>query len=65
MEQEKKLKVTAKCGSHEYSEIARPYNKNVQDEQVETCVKSIYRQIADVGKEEMMDDFQLTRELIE
>lgn len=65
MKQEKMLKVKAKYGSLEYSEIARPYNKNVQDEQVETCVKSIYRQIADVGKEEMIDAFQLTSELIE
>jgi hypothetical protein len=65
MKQEKKLKVTAKYGSLEYSETASPYNKKTQEEQVETCVKSIRRQIADVGKAEMMDAFQQTSELIE
>lgn len=65
MNKEKKLLVTAKCGSLEYTETASPYNKNVQDEQVETCVKSIRRQIADEGSAEMMDAFLLTSELIE
>ena len=65
MEIEKTLLVTAKYGSLKFSEIASPYNQNAQNEQVETCVKSIRRQIIEAGKAEMMDAFQLTGELIE
>ena len=65
MEKVKKLLVTAKYGSLEFKETARPYNENAHDEQVETCEESICRQIADSGKEEMTDAFQLTSELIE
>jgi len=65
MKKKKKLLVTAKYGSLKFSETASPYNKNAQNEQVETCVESIRRQIADAGRVEMMDAFQLTSELIE
>lgn len=65
MEKEKSLKVTAKYGSLKFSETASPYNKNAQDEQVETCVDSICQQISDAGLAEMMDTFQLTSDLIE
>lgn len=65
METKKKLLVTAKYGTLKFSETARPYNENVHDEQVETCVESIRRQIAEARKTEMKDAFQLTSELIE
>lgn len=65
MEKTKKLLVTAKYGSLEFHEKAWPYNENAHNEQVETCEESIYRQIADSGKEEMTDAFRLTSELIE
>ncbi len=65
MEKEKLLKVTAKYGSLEFHETARPYNENVHDAQVDDCVKSIRRQIIEAGKAEMMDAFQLTSELID
>ena len=65
MVKEKKLLVTAKYGSLKFSETASPYNKNAQDEQVETCVESIRQQIINTGRAEMMDAFQLTSELIE
>lgn len=65
MKKEKKLLVTAKYGSLEFHETASPYNKNAQGEQVETCVESIRQQIADAGRTEMMDAFQLTCKLIE
>ena len=65
MEKRKSLLVTAKYGSLKFSETASPYNKDAQDEQVETCVKSIRRQISDAGLAEMMDTFQLTSDLIE
>ena len=65
MAKEKKLLVKAKYGSLEFKETARPYNENAHDEQVETCVESIRRQIADAGRVEMMDAFQLTSELID
>lgn len=65
MEKEKSLKVTAKYGSLVFFEIARPYNENAHDEQVETCIESIRQQIADAGRAEMMDAYQLTSELIE
>lgn len=65
MEKEKTLLVTAKYGLLKFSETASPYNKNAQDEQVETCVERIRQQIAEAGKAEMTDAFQLTCELIE
>lgn len=65
MKTNKKLLVTAKYGSLECSETARPYDENAQDEQVETCVKSIRRKIANEGRTEMMDSFQVTCEIIE
>lgn len=65
MEKKKTLFVTAKYGSLEFSETACPYNENAHDEQVETCLESIRQQIADAGRAEMMDVFQLSRKLIE
>ena len=65
MTEKKNLLVIAKYGSLEFSETASPYNENAQNEQVETCVESIRQQIADAGRTEMMDAFQLTSELIE
>ena len=65
MTKERTLLITAKYGSLKFSETASPYNKNAHDEQVETCVESICHQIADAGREEMMDAFLLTSELIE
>lgn len=65
MERKKTLLVTAKYDSLKFSETASPYNKNAQDEQVETCVESIRQQIIDTGRAEMMDAFQLTSELID
>lgn len=59
------LKVTATYGSLKFHETAWPYNENVHDAQIEDCVKSIRQQIADAGRAEMMDAFQLTSELIE
>ena len=64
-EKEKTLLVTAKYGSLEFSETAWPYNENAHDEQVETCVESIHQQIADAGRSEMKDVFQLTSALLE
>jgi len=65
MTTKKELLVTAKYGSLKFTETASPYNKNAQDEQVETCVENIRQQIAEAGKAEMMDAFQLSGELIE
>ncbi|WP_288279573.1 hypothetical protein [uncultured Prevotella sp.] len=65
MGKRKSLLVTAKYGSLDFHESAHPYDENAQDEQVETCVKSIRRQISDAGLAEMMDTFQLTSDLIE
>lgn len=65
MEKKKTLFVTAKYGLLEFSETACPYNENVHDEQAEDCIESIVRQIADAGRAEMTDAFQLTIELIE
>ena len=61
----KKLLITAKYGSLEFKETARPYNENAHDEQVETCLESITRQIKDARKAEMREAFLLTSELIE
>lgn len=65
MNKEKTLLVTAKYDSLEFHETAWPYNENVHDAQVEDCLESIRRQIIEAGREEMMDAFQLTSELIE
>ena len=65
MGKRKSLLVTAKYGSLDFHESAHPYDEKAQDEQVETCVKSIRRQISDAGLAEMMDTFQLTSDLIE
>lgn len=65
MAKEKKLLVTARYGSLEFQETAHPYNENAHNEHVETCVESIRRQITDAGREEMMNAFQVTSELIE
>ena len=65
MEKQKTLLVAAKYGSLEFPETAWPYNENAHDEQVETCLESIRQKIADAGRVEMMDAFQLTSELIE
>ena len=61
MEKEKKLLVTAKYGPLEFSETARPYNEKAHDEQLETCLESVARQIVDAGREEMLDAFQLQK----
>ena len=65
MNKKKTLLVTAKYGSLVFTEAAWPYNENAHDKQVETCIKSIRRQITDAGRAEMMDAFQFTSELIE
>lgn len=65
MNKEKMLLVTAKYGPLDFHETAWPYNENVHNAQVEDCLKSICQQIADAGRAEMMDAFQLTSELIE
>ena len=59
MEKRKSMLVTAKYGPLEFFENAWSYNENAHDEQVETCIESIRQQIADAGKAEMMDAFQL------
>ena len=65
MEKEKLLKVTAKYGTLEFSEAAKPYNEKAHDEQVETCLESIARQIDDVGKTEMTEAFTVEEQIIE
>ena len=62
---EKKLLVTAKYGSLDFSETAWPYNENAHDEQVETCLESITRQIDDAGKIEMFDAFAINEKIVE
>ena len=59
MKNQKKLIVTAKYGSLEFSETAWPYAENAYDEQVEDCIESIRQLIIDVGIAEMMDVFQI------
>ncbi len=65
MEKKKRLLLTAKNGSLEFSETAWPYNENAHDEQVETCLESIVRQIENAGKAEMLDAFRLQEQIIE
>lgn len=62
---EEKLVVTAKYGPLKFSETARPYNKNAHDEQVETCLESIARQIDNAGKVEMTDAFAIEEKIVE
>lgn len=59
------LLVTAKCGSQEFIETARPYNENALNEQVETCLESIVKQIDDAGRAEMTEAFAITNEIVE
>jgi len=61
MTKRKKLQVTAKYGSLEFTEIAWPYNENAHDGQVETCVDSICQQISDAGLAEMIDAFDFQK----
>ena len=61
MNKKKMLLVTAKYGPLEFSETASPYDENAHDEQVETCLESIVRQIDDAGKTEMLDAFQVQK----
>lgn len=63
MNKEKTLTVTGKYGPLEFSETACPYNENAHSEQVEACVKSIYRQISDSGKEEMINAFHISEQI--
>ena len=65
MEKEKKLLVTAKYGSLEFKETARPYNENAHDEQVESCLESIARQKDDAGKAEMTEAFTVEEQIVE
>jgi hypothetical protein len=58
MSKNKILLVTARYGSLKFSETACPYNENAHDEQVDDCVESIRKKIADSGKAEMTDVFQ-------
>lgn len=64
MNKEKMLLVTAKYGSLVFTEAARPYNENAHDEQVESCLESIGRQIYDAGKTEMSDAFIYTEKVV-
>ena len=65
MEKEKLLKVTAKYGSLDFSETARPYNENVHDDQLESCLKSITQQIKDAGRTEMTEAFAVEGKIVE
>lgn len=65
MKKKKKLLVTAKYGSLKFSETASPYNKNAQNEQVETCLESIAQQIDDAGKAEMTEAFTVEEQIVE
>ncbi len=65
MDTKKKLLVTAKYGPLEFSETARPYNENAHDEQVESCLESIARQIDDAGKAEMTEAFTVEEQIVE
>lgn len=64
MENQKTLLVAAKYGSLEFPETAWPYYESAHDEQVETCVKSICKQIADSGKAEMTQAFKFFEDII-
>ena len=64
MEKRKSLLVTAKYGSLVFSETASPYDENAHDEQVESCLESIARQIDDAGKTEMLDAFTYSEKIV-
>ena len=57
---EKKLIVTAKCGTLEYQAEANPYNSNAHEEQYDSCIKDINKQIDKAGKSEMKPAFIFT-----
>lgn len=61
MEKEKMLKITAKYGSLEFSEIADPYIPSAEKDQARSCVESIVKQIVESGKAEMMEAFKLQK----
>lgn len=61
MELKKKLLVTARCGSLEFSEIAEPYIPSAEEEQARSCAESITEQIIESGNEELLDAFQLQK----
>ena len=65
MEKRKSLLVTAKYGSLVFSETASPYDENAHDEQVESCLESIARQIDDSGKTEMTEAFTVEEQIVE
>jgi hypothetical protein len=65
MEKRKSLLVTAKYGSLDFHESAHPYNENAHDEQVESCLESIARQIDDAGKAEMTEAFTVEEQIVE
>ena len=60
----KDIASNSKYGSFEFQEEAWPYKKNAHDEQVETCVDSIHKQIGDSGRTEMVDAFLLSEEVL-
>ena len=57
MRGKKKLLVTAKYGSLEYSEKAVPYIPSAEEDQAQSCAESIAQQIIKSGKAEMLDAF--------
>ena len=57
----KKLLVTAKYGSLEYSEKAAPYIPSVEEEQARSCAESITQQIIESGRAEMLNTFRLQK----
>lgn len=61
MDSKKKLLVTAKCGSLEFSEIAEPYIPSIEKDQARSCAESITEQIIESGYEELLDAFQLQK----
>ena len=61
MESKKKLLVTAKYGSLEFSETAEPFIPSVEEDQARSCAESIVEQIVESGKAEMLDAFQLQK----
>ena len=65
METKKTLLVTAKYGPLEFTENAWSYNENAHDEQVESCLESIARQIDDAGKAEMAEAFAIEEKIVE
>jgi hypothetical protein len=62
---EKKLVVTASYGNLKFEEEAYPYNPNTHDEQYETCISSIYEQIKNDGKYEMIKAFSIEHDILD